>query len=161
MDKDTRVAIKNEAKGSVGLNVPELHISRNFENKGVIRYMPYGELEAAMYYAGVEYLFKNGILSIEDMEVKKALGLEPPDAEEPTNIIILSDSDKDRYWRKMSTAEFRQAIGGISIEQIRSLADYAVDNEIMNIEKSDIVKSVIGTDVISAIRINRQQKEVQ
>ena len=112
-------------------------------------------LENLMYDNGVEYMFQTGMLYIEDMEVKKEMGLEPEDATEPVNIIVLSDKDMKRYLTVMPVAEFKQKIATLSTEQKKNLVDFAVENEIMNIEKSEILKEATSLDSIKMIELNR------
>ena len=113
-----------------------------------------------MYDNGVEYMFSTGMLYIEDMEVKKELGIEPEDATESVNVIVLSDKDMRRYWTVLPVAEFKQKIAALSREQKKNLVDFAVENEIMNLEKSEIMKQAVDMDAIQMIQLNRQNKEV-
>lgn len=154
-----KVNIKNETLGRVGINIPDLKLKRVWERKGVIRQIPYEDLEQAFYEPGVEYMFREGILSIDDMEVKKALGLEPENATEPANIIILSDEQRKRFLTAMPMHEFRQEVGKLSYEQINSLVDYAIQNEIANLDKCELLKEKTGIDIIKAIQLNREAKE--
>lgn len=156
MNKD--VAVKSETRNRTVINIRDLRLKRVWEKKGTIRKIPFEDLKEALYEPGVEYMFRNGILSIDDMEVKVALGLEEEGAEQPS-IIILSDEDKDNYLNKLSMPEFREKVNALPLEQITSLVDYAIEKEIMQIDKTEFLKSKTGTDIISAIRVNRQANE--
>ena len=92
------------------------------------------------------------------MEIKKKLGLEPEDAEEPINIIALSDKERKEWLVDFSVAEFRSKIKDLPYEQVVELANYAVDNEITNFEKSEILKRAVGIDVLSRVKLNRDNK---
>ena len=111
-----------------------------------------------MYSPGVENLFRNGILGIDDMEVKIALGLEPEDAKEPVNIITLNDEQRKRYLKVMPVAEFRQKVKELPIEQINELAAYAIANEIMDYDKSEIIQQYVDVDIMRAIKLNRDDQ---
>ena len=52
-------------------------------------------------------MIDSGMLYIEDMAVKKELGLEPEDAKEPVNIIVLSDKEM-RHYITMPLAQFKE-----------------------------------------------------
>lgn len=159
IDEKKKVNIKNETLGRIGINLPDLKLKRTWEKKGVIRQIPFEDLQQAYYEPGVEYMFREGMLSIDDMEVKKALGLEPDDAEEPVNVIILTDDQRKRFLTAMPMHEFRQEVAKLSYEQKSSLVDYAIANEIANLDKSEFLKEITGIDIYKAIQLNRADKE--
>lgn len=159
IDKETKVSIKNETSGRIGINLPDLKLKRVWERKNVIRQMTFDDLEQAFYEPGVEYMFRQGMLSIDNMEVKKALGLEPEEATEPTNVIILSDDQRKRYLTVMPLIDFKQAVVKLSHEQQLGLVDYAIENEIANLDKTEILKELTEIDVYKAIQLKRAAKE--
>ena len=116
-------------------------------------------LEQAIYDPGVEYMFRQGILAIDDMEVKKFLGLEPEDATEPENIIILTDAQRKRYLTVAPISELKEIMKSISYEQRLEMANYAIENNLDSVDRAEVIKSFTDIDVISAIRIKRQEKE--
>lgn len=159
IDEKKKVNIKSETLGRVGINLPDLKLKRTWEKKGVIRQIPFEDLQQAYYEPGVEYMFREGMLSIDDMEVKKALGLEPDDAEEPVNVIILTDEQRKRFLTAMPMHEFRQEVAKLSYEQKNSLVDYAIAHEIANLDKCEFLKEITGIDIYKAIQLNRADKE--
>ena len=156
---DKKVKVTNLISSRVNINIPELTIRRVWERKGVVRTIPFEQLEEAMYHPGVEALFKNGVLGIEDMEVKRALGLEPEDAKEPVNIITLNDQQRKRYLTVMPLPEFKEKIKELSRDQLSELAQFAIQNEIADFDKSEVLKKMIGTDIIECIKLNRADQE--
>lgn len=158
---DKKVKVKNLVSQRVVLSLPELRLRRVWEKKGAVMLIPYEQLEEAMYSPGVENMFKEGILGIDDMETKIALGLEEEGATEPTNIIILSDQELKRYLTVMPAFEFKEKVKDLPRQQVMELVNYAIANEIANFEKSEILKQYTGIDVISAIKLNRDDKAVQ
>ena len=156
---ETKVKVENLISSRVNIVIPELSLRRVWEKKGAVKTIPLEQLEEAMYNPGVETLFRDGTLGIEDMEVKKYLGLEPEDAEEPVNIIILNDQQRKRYLTVMPTAEFKEKLRELPIEQVRELAQYAIQNEIANFDKAEIIKQMIGTDIIGTIQLNKADQE--
>ena len=158
---DKKVKVKNLISQRVVLSLPELRLRRVWEKKGAVMLIPYEQLEEAMYSPGVENMFREGILGIDDMETKIALGLEEEGATEPTNIIILSDQELKRYLTVMPAFEFKEKVKDLPRQQIMELVNYAIANEIANFEKSEILKQYTGIDVISAIKLNRDDKAVQ
>lgn len=155
---DKKVKVKSLVSHKVLLSVPELRLRRVWEKKNAVMTIPFDQLEEAMYSPGVENLFREGILGIDDMEVKIALGLEEEDATEPTNIIILSDQELKRYLTALPIFEFKNKIKDLPRQQIIELANYAITNEIANFEKAEVLKQYTGIDIISAIKLNRDDK---
>lgn len=155
---EDKVKIVNLVSSRVILTVPDLRLRRVWEKKGAVKTVPFDLLEEAIYEPGVEALFTSGTLGIEDMEVKKKLGLEPEDAEEPVNIIILTDEQRKRYLTVLPMSEFRQKVKELPREQVLELANYAIENEIANFEKSDLLREMVGIDILSAIKLNRDDK---
>ena len=152
---EDKVKVVNLISSRVNISIPEMRLKRVWEKKGAVRTIPYEELEEAMYNPGVEALFREGILGIEDMKVKQRLGLEPEDAEEPVNIITLDDTQRKRYMTVMPLHEFKEKVQELPREQIMELARYAIDNEIANFDKSEIIKKIVDIDIIGSIQLNK------
>ena len=157
MDKKV-VMVKNTINSRVGIDIPDLNFRRTWEKKNAVKPVDFEILSQAIYDPGVEYLFKEGILYIEDMDVKIALGLESEGAKEP-EIVVLSDQQKTRYLKVTPLIEFKQLIGKLPYEQIHDLAQFAIEHEYTDFDKCEIIKSIIGIDIIKAIQLNRQNAE--
>lgn len=156
---EERVKVVNLISSRVNIDLPEVRLKRIWEKKGAVKTIPFEQLEEAMYNPGVEALFREGMLGIEDLEIKKKLGLEPEDATEPVNIITLNDTQRKRYLTVMPLHEFKASIKELPLEQIRELAQYAIDNELVDFDKSEIIKKITGTDIIGTIQMNKADKE--
>ena len=152
---EDKVKVVNLISSRVNISIPEMRLKRVWEKKGAVRTIPYEELEEAMYNPGVEALFREGILGIEDMKVKQRLGLEPEDTEEPVNIITLDDTQRKRYLTVMPLHEFKEKIQELPREQVMELARYAIDNEIANFDKSEVIKRLVDIDIIGSIQLNK------
>lgn len=158
---EKKVKVKSLVSHRVVLNVPDLRLRRVWEKKNAVILIPYEQLEEAMYSPGVENLFRDGVLGIEDMETKIALGLEPEGATEPVNIIILTEQEMLRYLTVLPMHEFRKKLKELPHQQIMELANYAITHEIANFEKSDLIKQYVDVDIMSAIKLNRDDKAAQ
>ena len=152
---DKKVKVTNLVSRRVNITLPEMRFRRVWETKGAVRTIPFDELEEAMYNPGVEALFRNGVLGIEDMSVKKELGLEPEDAEEPVNIIVLNDQQRKRYLTLLPLAEFKEKVKELSRDQIQELAKFAIDNELIDFEKDSYIKELVDIDIIGSIQLNK------
>ena len=156
---ENKVKVTNLISSRVNISIPESSVRYIWEKKGAVRTIPLEKLEEIIYNPGVEALFSQGILGIEDMDVKKRLGLEPEDAEEPVNIVTLNDTQRKRYLTVMPLHEFKENIKKLSMDQIRELAQYAIENEIMNFDKAEVIKKMVGTDIIATIQLNKADQE--
>lgn len=158
---DKKVKVVSLVSQRVVLTVPDLRLRRVWERKGAVAVIPFEQLEEAMYSPGVENLFKNGILGIDDMETKIALGLEPEGTKVPTNIITLNDEQRKRYLTVMPLHEFKEEIKKLPIEQINELAAYAIEHEILDFDKSEIIKKYVDVDIMRAVKLNRDDQATQ
>ena len=157
--ENKQVTLTNTIKSRVGINVPELMLKRTWEKKGVKRNIDFNTLREAFYYPSVEYLLREGILYIDDMDVKIELGLEEPEAKAPTAIVILSDSDMQRYMTTMPIYDFKDKVQNLGKEQVQALVDYAIENKHTSFDKCDYLKKLTGTDILSAVQLNKANEE--
>lgn len=158
MEKE-RVKIISQHNGPVSVIVPELRFSREWMSKGATIPVEKETLEELMYDPGFKYMIDTGMLYIEDMQVKKDLGIEPEDAEEPVNIIILTDKEKERMMTVLPLIEFKIKLKTLNYEQLQDLADFAIRHELSDFQKAEEIKKACGKDIINAIRLNREDKE--
>lgn len=157
MDK---IIVVSNTNSRVGVDLPEIRFSRKWPAKGSKITVDKETFEQMMYDAGTRYMFESGMLYTEDLEVKKLVGLEPEDAKEPVNIIILDDKQKNRYMSAMPINEFITNIKKLGYEELQNLADYAIEHELIgDLKKCDEIQKLIGKDIIAAIRLNKQDKE--
>ena len=156
--ENKQISIVNMAKSRVGINIPDLHIKRIWEKKGVKRLIDFDSLQQAFYDPSVEYLVREGILYIEDEQARIELGLQEAGSKEP-DIIILSDSDLRRYLTIMPSFDFKEKVKSLGREQIQALVDYAIENELTDFDKCEFLKQITQTDIISAVQLNRANKE--
>lgn len=157
--ENKKIKVKSLVNGKLRIFLPDLRINARWDRKGQTRMIDFEALQEAMFDYGTEYMFKEGMLGIEDMETKIALGLEPEGATEPQFIKTLDEATMKRMMTVMPIYDFKKEIVDIPREQIFNLIDYAVENEYSDINKCDVLKEITGVDIISAIRLNREDKE--
>jgi hypothetical protein len=156
---EDKVKVRSLVSCRVILSDPELRVHRVWEKKNTIKIIPLEQLEQLIYEPGVMDLFTDGVLGIDDMEVKIHLGLEPDGAEKPVNIIILDDAQRERYLRNMPAHEFKQKVKELPTEQQMELVQYAIEHEIADFEKAEFLEKLTDINIISAIKLNRDDKE--
>lgn len=116
-------------------------------------------LREAIYEPGVEYMFKNGILYIEDMDFKIELGLEAEGTKTPTQIIPMDEKYMTRVLKLMPVSEMKKSIDEMSMVQKQELVDFAVKQNDIQLDRIKIVSDKCGVDVLKAIELNRQKGE--
>lgn len=116
-------------------------------------------LREAIYEPGIEYMFKKGILYIDDMELKIELGLEAPDTKQPTEILPVDDKYLNRVLKLMPIPEMKMAIDKMSIVQKQELVDYASKQNDIQLDRLAIVSEKCKVDILKTIELNRQKGE--
>jgi hypothetical protein len=116
-------------------------------------------LREAIYEPGIEYMFKNGILYIEDMDFKIELGLEAEGTKTPTQIIPMDEKYMTRVLKLMPVSEMKKSIDEMSMVQKQELVDFAVKQNDIQLDRIKIVSDKCGVDVLKAIELNRQKGE--
>lgn len=154
-----KVKVVSTVKSRLGVTVPEMRFSRQWLKKGSAVMIEKNTLEELMYDSGFKYMIDTGMLYIEDMEVKKDLGLEPEDAKVPVNIIVLSDKEMRHYMVTMPIAEFKEKVTELKYEQLQTLVDFAIEHRLGDIDKSNYIKQLCGKDIVRAIQLNDLDKE--
>lgn len=154
-----KIRVISKHQGPVSVNIPDLRFKREWPNKGSSIPIERETLEEMMYDNGFKYMIDTGMLYIEDLEVKKELGLEPENATEPVNIIVLNDNDMKRMMTAMPQFEFDAKLKTLNYEQMLALADFAIKNELGDFGKCDAIKKACGKDILTAIKLNREDKE--
>ena len=155
MDK---VLVKSTVNGAVTIDLPELRFNRTWAQRGSKIMVDKQILQEALYDLGTEYLFKTGILYIDDLDVKKELGLEPEDAEKPQNIIVYDEKEMNRLLTTAQNWELEEALKKVSHEQVQAFVDYAVEHEIPDINKCGILEKISGVNVLQAIMFHKEEK---
>lgn len=155
----TKVKVINTTNGRLGVYVPTIPFRRDWLGKDASIPIEKETLEQLMYDPGFKYMIDTGMLYIEDMAVKKDLGIEPEDAEQPVNVIVLSDKERRYYMVNLSLKDFKEKVSALNREQLDLLVDYAIRNKIMDFDKSTFIKSICGRDIIHAIELHAQNKE--
>lgn len=134
-------------------------INRRWDRKGQKIPVPYEVVEGLLWQDGFRHLIDSGILYIESMQDKIDLGLEPADAKQPVNIVVLNDTKMKNLLCNVPLIVFKREVGELSKVQINNLIDYAIDNKIMNMDKCKFLKELTGRDIISAIQAREEDEE--
>ena len=116
-------------------------------------------LREAIYEPGVEYMFKKGILYIEDMDFKIELGLEAEGTKVPTEILPMDEKFMNRVLKLMPIPEMKTTIEKMTMVQKQELVDFAVKQNDISLDRIKIVSDKCGVDILKAISLDRQKEE--
>ena len=110
-------------------------------------------LREAIYEPGVEYMFKKGILYIEDMDFKIELGLEAEGTKVPTEIIPMDEKFMNRVLKLMPVPEMKTTIDKMTMVQKQELVDFAVKQNDISLDRIKIVSDKCGVDILKTISL--------
>lgn len=154
-----KVKVTSMTKGQIVISVPDLRFKREWPKKNTTLPIDKDILREAIFIPGVEYMFKQGILYIDDMDFKIELGLEPETAKEPVNIIALTDAQMKRILTVLPITELKRELEKLTSTQKKELATYAIENECVDMAKIDVLNASLNIDLLRAVQLKRQNQE--
>lgn len=154
-----KVIVTSMVSGRIGLVLPHMHINKVWPKKGTKLPIEKDILREAIYEPGVEYMFKQGLLYIEDMDFKIELGLEEEGTKAPKNIVPMDEKYMIRVLKNMPITEMQMAIKGMNDNQKRELIDFASEQNDIQFDRMDVLKKLTGIDVVKVIELKRSKEE--
>lgn len=154
-----KIKVISAARGRCVINNRDLGIRRVWQSRGDTVLFTKEQLEGLMYDPAFSNMVQEGYLYIEDMEVKKDIGIEPEDAETPT-IIFMNDKELNRFWKIMPLSQFKVEVKKLTKQQLSSLAEYAIRHgNDGSIDKANYLSSVSGYNILKGIELEKQSQE--
>ena len=151
-----KVKVISQYNGRCGIDNGDLHISRRWPARGSYVMFDKEVLEELMYDQAFKNMIEEGYLYIEDLEIKKDLGIEPEDAT-TARIINLTDKELERFWKIMPLTQFKVETKQLTKVQLDSLADYAIlHGNDGTIEKADYLTKITGRNILKGIELQKQ-----
>lgn len=154
-----KVIVTSMVNGIVGITMPNSRIKKIWPKKGTKLPVEKDFLREAIYEPGVEYMFKKGILYIDDMDFKIELGLEPEGTTKPTEIIPVDEKYLHRVLKLMPISEMKAAVAKMSDNQKKELLDFTVEQNDIQLDRLNVIKELTGIDVLKVIELKRQKGE--
>lgn len=152
-----KVKVISYAGNSIRVNIPELRVNRLFEKQGQSYLFDVDTLEEMFYYPSVEELFTKGLFYIDDKELRIKLGLEEETGIVSETVIApISDTTILTYLKAKPIKEFKDYVSDLPIEQQLRFVDIAIDNKIVDYEKSVFLKELTGRDIMQIIQLNEE-----
>ena len=154
-----RVIVTSMVNGIIGINRPEYRLVKTWPQKGSKLPVEKDSLRQAIYEPGVEYMFKKGMLYIDDMDFKIELGLEEEGTKTPTAIIPVDAKYLERVLKRMPVREMKEVIKTMNDVQKRELVDYASEQNDIQLDRINAIKELTGIDLLRVIDLKNQKGE--
>jgi hypothetical protein len=154
-----RVIVTSMVNGIIGINRPEYRLVKTWPQKGSKLPVEKDSLRQAIYEPGVEYMFKKGMLYIDDMDFKIELGLEEEGTKTPTAIIPIDAKYLERVLKRMPVREMKEVIKTMNDVQRRELIDYAAEQNDIQLDRINAIKELTGIDLFRVIDLKNQKGE--
>lgn len=155
------VIVKSAVNATVSIVNAQYGINRRWSQQGQPIAIPFAQLEQCLWENGVRRMFDSGVLYIESMQDKIDLGLEPHGAEEPINIIVFDQAEMEKLLKVDTLEEFKKRILSAPRLQVDNLIEYAVHNEIVDMNKINFLKELTGKDILYGIQRKREAEEAE
>lgn len=149
------VTIRSSVNATVVLDSPTNNLHRVWSRAGAIQRVPFDVLEIIVYEPGVEYLFKTGILYIDDENIKGALGWND-DPEMPK--IVYVDAAKAKEYLALPEEDFTKTLKSLTNEQRKIVAETAIAEKYNDLKKARILTEMTGIEVTKAIDLAVQEQ---
>lgn len=154
-----KVIVTSMVNGLISINRPEHRLVRVWPKKGTKLPVEKDALREAIFEPGVEYMFKNGMLYIDNMAFKIELGLEEEGTEEPTAIVPVDEKYLERVLKRMPLTEMKAAIRAMNDEQKHEMLDYASEQDDIKMDRIYAIKEITGADLFKVIELKKQREE--
>lgn len=156
MTNTRMVYLKNMVNKTVGVKIADYGVNRKWTQKGQVIPLPYDTVEQMLWHEGFRKMIDRGILYIESMQDKIDLGLEPAGATEPENIKVLTDSQIQNLLVSQPYTVFKKEISELTMTQINNIVNYAIANDIVDVQKCELLQKLTNIDILKAISTKKE-----
>lgn len=153
-----KVIVTSMVGGNIGITLPHIRFNKTWPRKGTKLAIEKDILREAIYEPGVEYLFRQGILYIDDLSFKIELGLEPEGVEAPTHVAV-DEKYMTRVLKVMPIGEMKKAISEMNEIQRQEFVDFASSQNDISLERIKVVDQVTGANILKIIELKRLKEE--
>ena len=139
---------------TICLILPEYHYERTWPRKGVTIQVRKDALVNSFYQPGVEFMFKQGMLYVEDKDTRVLLGLEGDEVEK--ELIKLDDKLLSRIVKLMPISEVKTTLDQLTPTQKQEVARYAVANYgDLKMDRIELFKEALNIDIPKAVEMKK------
>lgn len=148
MERDI-IKVRSESNFTIVIDLPELQVHRTWRKAGQEYPFERSILQQAFYDPSVEYLFRHGMLSTDDVKFKLEVGLMEEDKD---TVVKLNDNQKMRIIKLMPLIDVKKELVKLSYEQLSELADFAIEHyKDLSMDRVDILSKATGRDMLKSI----------
>ena len=157
--ENNMIMVTSASDYTLVVNIPDIPLHRTWKKRGAKYPIDRKILIQAYYDPSVEALFKEGMLTTNDTEFLKEVGLMEEDG--TTEVVLLTDALLTRLIKTMPVAEVKMELPKLSRTQLEELADYAVEHYTeLQMDRIDIFSKATGKNIMKAIEHYRKSQEV-
>lgn len=153
------IMVKSASDFTLVVNNPDIPLHRTWKKRGAQFPIERKMLIMAYYDPAVEALFKEGMLTTNDVEFLKEVGLMEEDG--TANVVVLTEQLMQRIIKMMPLAEVTGELKKLSRTQLEELAEYAVAHyKELALDRVDLLSKATGKNIMKAIEHHRKAEEV-
>lgn len=142
--------VKVTTDSTVVVNVPEIPFHRTWKKRGAKFPVDRSVMLQAYYDPSVEFLFREGLLTTDDTDFLKEVGLMDDDGN--AEIVVLDEALMKRYIHTMPLYELKEALTKLSRSQIAELAEFAIAHYTeLQVDRIDMLSKASGKNIMKAI----------
>lgn len=143
---------------TVVINVPEIPFHRTWKKRGAKYPVDRSIMLQAYYDPSVEFLFREGLLTTDDTDFLKEVGLMDEDGN--SEIIALDETLMKRYIHTMPLYELKETLTKLSHSQIEELADFAIAHYTeLQVDRIDLLSKASGKNIMKSIENLKASQE--
>ena len=156
--ENNMIMVKSASDFTLVVNIPDIPLHRTWKKRGAQFPIDRKVLLQAYYDPSVEALFREGMLTTNDVEFLKEVGLIEEDG--TANVVVLTEQQMLRLIKLMPVAELKTELAKLSRTQLNELAEYAISNYTnLAMDRIDILTAATGKNIMKAIEHHRKAQE--
>lgn len=150
MEKAKKVPVESVGRGIVAYRVEGTNIKRRWHKPGTVKKISVEELENVLAGPGGELLLTR-FLNIQDVGVREYLGL-------PIHEEAMMNDESLRKLLKGTLPKLKETVPKMYKENVKRLAEIAVELEIESLPKINYLSEQSGTDIYKAIQMKKEDE---
>lgn len=153
MQKEKKVTVESIGRGVVAYRAEGSNVKRRWHKPGITKQISIEELENVLAGPGGEMLLTR-FLYIHDTATREYLGL-------PLTKELMMNDKKMRALLEdtITPAEMKETVSKMYNENIKRMAELAIEMEIESLSKVSFLKEKSGIDIYKAIQDKRAEKK--
>jgi len=158
MEDNARGTVKNTSSQTISIILKDVKFKRVWAPGASIK-VSLEVLREAVYDKGFKYFLDNGMLHVEEQAMRIELGLQ--EEGQPEKVRLLNSNQMLTLLKVNKLPKFVEALEELSQQQCISIADLAIKDRYIDIEKTEALKKACGIDVVKAIQLAVDTEKIQ